>query len=302
MLYTASILLKKFVRDILIVVVVTALAVSFVVYYTNIHPEKLTDERNPSTLKMDYENVNFTSATDALALKGWFVPVAAAGSSEPRPTIIVTHGLGLSKAHALDWSYYLHDEYNLFLFDFRGHGASEGTVTTFGSRETRDVLGAIEYVKSRDDADPTRIGIVGYSMGATTAIMTAQVTADIQAIVADSPYASLQQELERLYEKYGIIKKPMAWLTGLWSRALLQVNPVDVAPAESVKFTTAPMLLMAPEDNDQRSADSAREIYYNALVDDIELWTVEGDHLALFASHREEYMRRVTDFLDTHLE
>ncbi len=284
------------------ILVISALIITYFVFYTNVHPEQIVDERDPSYVNLDdFENVNFTSTVDEKILKGWFIPADRKSREDPRPTIIVMHGYGLSKSHSLDWSYYLAEDYNLFLFDFRGHGASEGTVTTFGNKETRDLLGAIEYLKTRDDIDTTRYGLLGYSLGASTAVISAQITADIKAVVADSPYAYLTDEMDRLYEDYWIFQKPLSWLTGLWARVLIRTNPSDVTPAESIKYTTAPMLLMGAEDDSEDAGNSAQRIYDNALSENSALWTVPGNHMSLFGTHREEYKQKVQDFFDANL-
>ena len=54
-----------------------------------------------------------------------------------------------------------------WLFDFRYFGESEGAYTTAGLLETRDVQAAVEYVKSRSDVNPERIGAMGFSMSAS---------------------------------------------------------------------------------------------------------------------------------------
>ncbi|MDD5566945.1 MAG: alpha/beta fold hydrolase [Patescibacteria group bacterium] len=300
MIFTLTVLIRKLVRDLVIIVVVCSLAITFYVYYTNIHPTTVIDDRNPSHTTLEYENVSFTS-TDNVALKGWFIPAKNKVPEKPSPTVIVLHGLGLSKSQSLDWSYFLANDYNLFLFDFRAHGASSGKNTTFGNKETKDVLGAIEYLKRRPDVDITRVAVYGFSMGASAGIMAAAITADIRVIIADSPYAHLSREVENLYSRYWIFQKPLAWLTGLWARFLIQTNPADVAPAESIKLTTAPVLLMAGEDDPAGVADGAREIYANAISEGAELWIVPGTHDTLFMSYRQEFKDRIAAFLKKHL-
>ncbi len=300
MIYTASILLRKFIRDVIVIVIISSLIVSYYVFYTKIHPSNVSDDRDPSHFQLDYENVIFSS-TDDLSLKGWFISAQNKSREDPRPVIILAHGLNLSKAQAMDWGYYLSDHYNLFIFDFRAHGASEGKLTTYGGSETKDMLGAIEYLKTRKDVDLDNIGILGYDLGANTGIMTAQITADIKAIVADSAFASLSDELSEHYDQYWIMQKPLAWLTSLCFQLFARTNPKNVAPVESVKFTTAPILLIAPENDNKNSAVKANQIYENALSEKSEIWTLAGSHLDVFAGHREEYKEKVRAFFDKAL-
>ena len=63
--------------------------------------------------------------------------------------MIVLHGYPYDKGNALGVTPFLHDEFDLVLFDFRYFGASEGTSTTVGHRERLDVLAAVDHLRSK---------------------------------------------------------------------------------------------------------------------------------------------------------
>ena len=78
--------------------------------------------------------------------------------------------------------------YNILLIDQRAHGLSKGHVITFGVRETKDLLGWIDYANKR--FNNPEILLVGVSMGGNTALNTAdKIDKDIK-IIADCPYSS----------------------------------------------------------------------------------------------------------------
>ena len=150
---------------------------------------------------LDYESVSFPTS-DGLTLRGWFIPASQpachlnrSGQGEMArdtcATILVGHGYPFDRAKtsfgmrsscipAFICSYLI----------FRYFGESEGAYTTAGLLETRDVQAAIDYVKSRSDVNPERIGAMGFSMSASAFILTRHP--DVKAIVADSPYATLE--------------------------------------------------------------------------------------------------------------
>ncbi|MBU0707198.1 alpha/beta fold hydrolase [Patescibacteria group bacterium] len=298
MLYTVSIILRKLIRDLIIVVVLSSLIVSFYKFNSSIHPDMVVDERTPQHTVLEYENITFNS-TDDLVLKGWFIPAVNKVEDTLAPTVIVMHGTGLNKSHALDWSYYLADEYNLFLFDFRGHGASEGNKTTFGNKETKDLLGAIEYIKTRPDVDGNKLAVFGYEMGADVGIITATITSDIRLIIADSPHDRLTHKFDGLFEEYWILQKPLSWLAGLWSSVIIQTSPASVAPVDNIQYTTAPLFIMAGENS--ISGAGVQDIFDNSVAAGSEIWTVPGSHHSLFFSHREEFKEKVREFLDNNI-
>jgi fermentation-respiration switch protein FrsA (DUF1100 family) len=75
------------------------------------------------------------------------------------------------------------------MFDMRNHGRSGASPTvTFGHDEAYDLLGAVGYLRGREDVDADRIGVIGYSMGANTVIFASAKTQDIKAAVAVQPF------------------------------------------------------------------------------------------------------------------
>jgi pimeloyl-ACP methyl ester carboxylesterase len=72
----------------------------------------------------------------------------------------------------------LHDAgYNVLAYDLRNHGlssAANGGVTTHGNTESRDVVGSLEYARTRADTRDMEIGLFSRCMGgvATFAAMT----------------------------------------------------------------------------------------------------------------------------------
>ncbi len=88
----------------------------------------------PEDFEWKYERVHFTSV-DGLTLTGWFVP--ANGPSEF--TIVVQHGLGSNAGDMLSNTACLRNggKWNLFYYNFRGHGDSQGQADfsrTFGTQ------------------------------------------------------------------------------------------------------------------------------------------------------------------------
>jgi alpha-beta hydrolase superfamily lysophospholipase len=117
---------------------------------------------------------------------------------QPAPTIIVCHGYRISRSHlrpAVELEY--SRGYNVFFFDFRGHGDSESVMTSAGNAEVRDLEAAIFVAGCQPETLPGRIIVHGFSMGAAVALLTPPHP-DVIAIIADSPYARSDDILRRL--------------------------------------------------------------------------------------------------------
>src|SRR6185312_9486719 len=113
-----------------------------------------------------YENVSFETA-DGLRLRGWYVP------SRNGAAVIAFPGRRGPQAHARMLARH---GYGVLLFDRRGEGASDGDGNMFGWGGDRDVLAAVEYLRSRPDVDPRRIGGIGLSVGGELMLQAAAET------------------------------------------------------------------------------------------------------------------------------
>ena len=126
------------------------------------HPEKgLTSD--PSQMGLDYENVIFT-ASDGVQLHGWYVP----GSRDL--TFLWFHGNAGNISHRLGNLKEMHDELavNIFIFDYRGYGQSQGTPSEQGTYF--DAIAALDSLRSREGISTNRIVYYGRSLGGALAV------------------------------------------------------------------------------------------------------------------------------------
>lgn len=132
-------------------------------------------------------------ASDGTWLRGdfWAQP-------QPAPTVVLCHGYRIARAHlrssaAAEYTC----GYNVLLFDFRGHGDSDSVTTSCGNAEVRDLQAAIEVARLQQETIPGKIILHGFSMGAAVTLLIPPHP-DVLAIIADSPYARLDDILYRL--------------------------------------------------------------------------------------------------------
>jgi dipeptidyl aminopeptidase/acylaminoacyl peptidase len=136
-----------------------------------------------------YEDVRFPSRDPAMAagrLAGWWIPADDPGA----PAVVLVHGIQSCRreANVLVPAAMLHRAgFSVLLMDLRDHGDSDGDDGRFagGSEEYLDVLGAWDWVRSQGVA-AERIGLLGMSFGAVTAIIAGGHEAGVAAVWADS--------------------------------------------------------------------------------------------------------------------
>ncbi|MGH7825530.1 MAG: alpha/beta hydrolase [Candidatus Binatia bacterium] len=203
-------------------------------FYISIRPPKIVSPLTPRDLKMRYEDVSFRTA-DGLTLRGWYIPsVKPAGK-----TLILLHGYPADKGNILPVLAFLHEDFNLLLFDFRYLGESEGSYSTAGAKEVEDLLAAIQFLKSRGIEE---VGVWGFSMGGAVALMAIEKAPEIGAVVSESSYASLAEMALQLF-RIPLVNYPLAYLVGFWANLFLGIDLSDVSPAERIRHTRIPILL-----------------------------------------------------------
>jgi len=144
----------------------------------------------PGSLSLEYEDVWF-SASDGVALHGWWVP-----GSRPE-TILWFHGNAGNISHRVDNLRLLHDHVgvNVFLFDYRQYGRSQGKASEEGLYA--DARGALAYLRSRGDLAQERIVYFGRSLGSAVAVDLA-ATNSPRGLILETPFASIRAMARRL--------------------------------------------------------------------------------------------------------
>ncbi|MHC5005072.1 MAG: alpha/beta hydrolase, partial [Planctomycetota bacterium] len=125
---------------------------------------------------------------DGTRLHGWFIP-AATGAADAA-TILHVHGNAGSINDHLGFTDYVPGSgFNLFIFDYRGYGQSEGRARR---REPliADAAAALDAVLARPDVDAARIGMYAQSLGGGIGLNVMADRPEIAAAVVESGFAS----------------------------------------------------------------------------------------------------------------
>ncbi len=101
--------------------------------------------------------------------------------------------------------------YDVFSFDFRGHGESKGEPDYQprqwpSDREVNDMLGAIAWVENwlEQQGRPVEVGIFGISRGAGAGILASQHNPAVKAIITDGAFSS-DTTLEHFMKRWAFI-------------------------------------------------------------------------------------------------
>ena len=180
---------------------------------------------------------------DGVRIAGWYIP-AANGAGPTAPTIVLVHGFRTNKSGILHYGAGLHDEYNLVAFDLRNAGRSTRDRTTAGVLERRDLRAVIDWLVRTKH--PDRIGVLGNSLGAATALAEAVGDDRVDALVLDSMHTRLRYQIEaRVQQEFHHPAYPATWavLAGAWLKSGVDVSSVD--PEDVIaRYDRRPLLVI----------------------------------------------------------
>ena len=276
---------------------VLVLGVSAYVGWNLTHPPKKALQTTPAAVGLSYEPVSFVSRQDGLVLQGWLLT-----SPENRLTVICSHGYRQNREQAdvplLPLAKVLVEHgMNVLLFDYRNSGESAGQMTSVGQYEVRDLLGAVDYVHSRQELNP-KVALLGFSMGAATAILAGAAEPSVAAVVADAPFADLTRYLEANFSVWtGLPAVP-------FNRTILAVTPIvtglqpeKVSPVQVVsKFDGRPLLLIHGEADDDIAPENSLELQQAYPAAEL-LRVAEARHVKSYQQDPKRYEAVVLKFL-----
>ncbi|MCY4639272.1 MAG: alpha/beta fold hydrolase [Chloroflexi bacterium] len=290
-----------------VAVLATYASISFLIAQGLTRADRDPQEDHPARHGVIAEDVEFRSRGGDVMLSGWYLggdPAAIPGDDRAPPAVVFVHGLNsVRSAHgAVELAARLVDlGYAVLLFDLRGHGSSGDAPVSGGYFERWDVLGAYDYLVDERGHAPGDVGVIGFSMGAASAILAAAIEPGIAAIVADSPYASATELLAREAAR----ETPLpGWLTPVFIPAteLLAdlVYGIDVGALEPQRVVArlAYPLLVIHSAADRRIPVGHGERVAKAARAGTVLWTTAGaGHVDSYTAFPDGYVERVAAYL-----
>ncbi len=217
----------------------------------------------PDQLGLAYQELRFPTA-DGLELHGWFLPA----EGDAAGTVLYLHGNAENiSTHVANVAWLPARGFNVFLFDYRGYGASEGQPTLDGVQ--KDIDAAMKTLLERTDVEKDRIVMYGQSLGGALAVY----------YVANSPFRDHIRALviESTFSDYvEITREKLAdhWFT--WPLQWLSPLTVDnrFSPLPAIKMISPIPLLIIHGDQDATVPVHYGRQLYDAALEPKQLWIV----------------------------
>ncbi len=231
-------------------------------------------------------------------LEGWYV-------RGTRPATVILFA-GYARDHRRMWRYahfLLRDGYHVLAVDFRSARVLDRKPTTLGYWELRDARAALDWVRARPQSRDQRVALFGESLGGSVAMAVAAERPDVNAVVADCPFASADASIADGFRLVlHLPPYPLAPLARQLGRLITEHDPGEFDATAALRALNGrPVLLIQTRVEDRFSRAQVERLTTAAGLG-TETWTVDdAKHTEVWVKHRDEYEKRVGRFLAARL-
>lgn len=249
---------------------------------------------DPKTIGVEYKNVYFKSV-DGTMLHGWFFP--ARSDADVQGTVIQFHGNAENiSTHFASLVWMTRYGYNLFTFDYRGYGQSEGSPTHAGVNN--DALAALNYAitlnqKMKGQNENLKLIVYGQSIGGNILVRAMddlENKTEIDAIILESAFSS--------YRKISKEKLSLTCITWPFQPLVYIMMSDDYSSRKSIKRLPLVPLLVIHGDNDRIIPIHHGKKIYDLANEPKQFWRIKGGrHINAMYINGGVYRGKLIDFL-----
>jgi pimeloyl-ACP methyl ester carboxylesterase len=245
-------------------------------------------------LDLQASNITYASGAGVL-IHGWLVP-----GKPGQGVVLLLHPVRGDRRNMISRAEFLRKRgYAVLLIDFQSHGENRGHRITYGDLESRDVTGAIQYLHHKLPGE--KVAVVGVQMGADAFVLSEDRPA-VDAVILEQMYPTINRAVaSRVRNNIGPLAPLFSWLVMVEMQSQNEIPPNRLSVIDRMSRIGAPVLIINGTDDHHITIDEARA-ELAAATPPKELWAVEGaGHVNLHEFAKDEYERRVGDFIARYL-
>ncbi|MFC1917567.1 alpha/beta hydrolase [Chloroflexota bacterium] len=240
------------------------------------HPERVISV-DPSDIGLEFESVSFRTE-DKVMLSGWYIPSEGATG-----VVLFCHGNAGNISHRLESIEIFHRlGMNIFIFDYRGYGRSEGKPSEIGTY--RDVEAVWRYLVKERQENPNRIVVIGRSLGGAVAAWLAHSHTPA-ILILESAFTSAPDIAGKLYPFL-----PVRLLSRFKYNTAEYLDEVD-----------CPVLIVHSREDEIMPFSHGQRLFERARGTK-EFLEISGTHNEGFITSGKRYEEGLNAFITEHLE
>lgn len=224
---------------------------------------------------------------DGTKLVGWWFP-----AEKPLGTVVQFHGNGENmSSHFLGLAWLVPEHFNLFVFDYRGYGKSEGEPSQKGTVE--DGTAALELAwQLHKETKAERFIVVGQSLGGAILLRSIQEFSQVDKVdrvVLDSTFYSYHEVARRTLAS--------SWVTWLFQPLAYVLVSNKYSGEAYLKNHKAPILVMHDK-RDPGVAFKCGQSVFDEASETKTFWTFDdGRHIGSLTSDRPENRKQFINYI-----
>lgn len=233
-----------------------------------------------------HEDIELTTE-DGLKLKGWLWKT----TRQPvRGWVIYLHGRDSNRGNGVLAARALVDQgFNVLAYDHRAHGQSEGSICTYGVKEAEDAKLAIDHFTTGP------VFLIGESLGAATALITAAQHRRVRGVIAAAPFSDMSI-IVREVGTFASEEDVQRVLARFEQDSGVKVE--DASPAKAARDIRAPVLLLRGNEDKMMSMEHIDRIRKNLTVEN-KFYRLDGaDHPTVLTT--DEVWSVIVTWIDQH--
>lgn len=230
------------------------------------------------------------ATSDGIAISGLLLVRPKA-----KRVLLMCHGYRQSKEFLAPLADIFTDD-TLLMIDFRAHGASGGTVISWGYDEALDVEAAAAFLAQDIRTKNLILYGMGFSMGTAALVKAAQAT-PFKGLILDSGFAVLEEQARRFFTQATGLPQIAHCVSQYFYMFCMRRTVTMVNTCQILKKLTIPVLIIHSEEDKTVPVQDAFELY-SCIRSKKELWIVQGSsHVGIYKTYPEEYKAKVSSFL-----
>lgn len=231
-------------------------------------------------------------------LTGWFVQ---ANGPKAAPAVVVMHGWGANASLMQGCLAPLHAAgLAVLLIDARCHGRSDDESHTSLPRFAEDIDAGLAWLRGQPKVDSQRLAVIGHSVGAGAALLSATRCNEVRAVVSLSAFAHPREVMMRYLNSHRIPYPVVGWYVLQHVQKVIGARFDAIAPLRSIAHLVYPVLLVHGRDDEMVPLSDAHRLLAAGQSGTVRLLEVAGRHDLRAAL--DEHLPEITEFLQKSLK
>ena len=225
-------------------------------------PTRTTEGGTPAAVGIPARDL-WLPGKNGKRLFAWYAPATATVPSERTPAIVLLHGWGGNAGHMLPLAARLHAAgHTVLLLDARNHGRSDEDRFSSMPRFAEDLGCALDWLNLQAEAetDPHQIAVIGHSVGAAAALLSASRRTDIAAVVSIAAFAHPESIMRRFLAAKRIPFLPFGWYALRYVEYVIGYRFESIAPENTIRRAHCPVLLVHGTEDETVPASDAEHL------------------------------------------